>query len=202
MFEYFVLNLNSGRNNSNINLSPQIHGLDECIFQRSEPTVSLILIYGLAVPMLSAFGFCANLINGVVFMRPKMTPSAFTYLAALSWLDCVSCLLITLTALSRSYFYQSPAWLAYDYQWQTPLFGISTGAANLILAFVSLDRFVYLSRFAANNGAPRFCRRKVARLMICLAIIISILLNIPYFFCFVVDLDTGTCYVTDFYYSK
>ncbi|EDW10561.1 uncharacterized protein LOC6580824 [Drosophila mojavensis] len=206
MLEYFVLNLTSGRNSSNTsthtNTKSQMHENNECLFQRSTPSVTLFLIYGLAVPTLSSFGLCANLINGVVFMRPKMTPSAFTYLAALSWLDCASCLLITLTALSRSYFYRSPAWVAYDYQWQTPLFGISTGAANLILAFVSLDRFIYLSRFAASNGAPRFCRRKVARLMICLAILISVLLNIPYFFCFVVDLNTATCHVTNFYYSK
>lgn len=175
---------------------------DVCMFQRSEPNVSILLVYGLAVPTLASFGLCTNFINAVVFMRPKMTPSAFTYLAALSCLDCVSCLLITMTALSRSYFYNSPAWVAYDYQWQTPLFGISTGAANLILACVSLDRFIYLSRFKKTNGAPRFCRRKIARLMICIVILISIFVNLPYFFVFYVDLDTATCHVTDFYYSK
>ncbi|XP_030563319.1 uncharacterized protein LOC115764450 [Drosophila novamexicana] len=204
MLDYFVLNFASNKSNSsaNSNSSYQLHSKDVCMFQRTTPTVTIFLIYGLAVPTLASFGLCANFINAVVFMRPKMTPSAFTYLAALSWLDCVSCLLITLTALSRSYFYQSAAWVAYDYQWQTPLFGISTGAANLILACVSLDRFIYLSRFTVGNGAPRFCRRKVARFMICFVILISILVNMPYFFCFVVDLDTATCHVTDFYYSK
>ncbi|KAM8712262.1 hypothetical protein ACLKA7_012736 [Drosophila subpalustris] len=175
---------------------------DECIFQRTTPSITILLVYGLAVPTLASFGLCTNLINAVVFMRPKMTPSAFTYLAALSCLDCLSCLLITLTALSRSYFYQSPAWTAYDYQWQTPLFGISTGAANLILACVSMDRFIYLSRCKATNGAPRFCRRQVARYMICGVCLISVLVNMPYFFIFVVDLDTATCHVTSFYYSK
>ncbi|ALC42812.1 CG15614 [Drosophila busckii] len=173
------------------------------MFLRTTPTVSILVVYGLAVPTLASFGLCTNLINAVVFMRPKMTPSAFTYLAALSWLDCVSCLLIILTSLSRSYFYHKPAWIAYDYQWQTPLFGISTGAANLILACVSLDRFIYLSHFkAAGSGAPRFCRRKVARLMICVVILVSIIVNLPYFFIFVVDLSTASCHVTEFYYSK
>ncbi|KAI8039686.1 uncharacterized protein LOC128253715 [Drosophila gunungcola] len=174
---------------------------DECIFQRSQPSVALFVLYGLAVPTLSAFGLCTNFINAMVFMRPKMTPSAFSYLAALSWMDCISCLLITMTALSRSYFYNSPAWIAYDYQWQTPFFGISTGAANLILACLSLDRFTYLSSFKRNNGAPRFCRRRVARCMILVAIGTSIVVNMPYFFVFYVT-DSGTCHVTDFYYSK
>ncbi|KAH8354994.1 hypothetical protein KR093_003498 [Drosophila rubida] len=173
-----------------------------CMFQRTQPTVTILLVYGLAVPTLSSFGLCTNFINCVVFMRPKMTPSAFSYLAALSCLDCISCLLITLTALSRSYFYKSAVWTAYDYQWQTPLFGISTGAANLMLACLSLDRLIYLSRCRVSNGAPRFCRRKVARRMICGVILVSIIVNMPYFFIFVVDLDTATCHVTPFYYSK
>ncbi|XP_016988796.1 uncharacterized protein LOC108051260 [Drosophila rhopaloa] len=183
----------------------QAHGYlehsDECIFQRRQPTVAIFVLYGLAIPTLSAFGLCTNFINAMVFMRPKMTPSAFSYLAALSWMDCISCLLITMTALSRSYFYNSPPWIAYDYQWQTPFFGISTGAANLILACLSLDRFTYLSSFKRNNGAPRFCRRKVARCMIVVAIGTSIVVNMPYFFVFYVS-DSGTCHVTDFYYSK
>lgn len=182
----------------------QEHGMqhsDECIFQRRRPTVVLFVLYGLAVPTLSAFGLCTNFINAVVFMRPKMTPSAFSYLAALSWMDCISCLLITMTALSRSYFYSSPTWITYDYQWQTPLFGISTGGANLILACLSLDRFIYLSCFKRNNGAPRFCRRKVARCIIVVAIGISIVVNMPYFFVFYVS-DSGTCHVTEFYYTK
>ncbi|XP_034651277.1 uncharacterized protein LOC117890495 [Drosophila subobscura] len=173
---------------------------DECIFQRRIPPLVIFLLYGLAVPTLSTFGLCTNFINAVVFMRPKMTPSAFTYLAALSWMDCVSCLLITLTALSRSFFYYSPSWIAYDYQWQTPLFGISTGAANLILACLSLDRFTYLASFKRNSGPPRFCRRKVARYMIAIVIVISIGVNMPYFFVFYVDQD-GTCHVQEFYYS-
>ncbi|KAH8298572.1 hypothetical protein KR044_012148 [Drosophila immigrans] len=175
---------------------------DECMFQRTPPTITILLVYGLAVPTLSSFGLCTNFINCVVFMRPKMTPSAFTYLAALSCLDCISCLLITFTALSRSYFYNSAAWTAYDYQWQTPLFGISTGAANLMLACVSLDRLIYLSRCKVSNGAPSFCRRKVARCMICGVFLISVIVNMPYFFIFVVDLDTAKCHVTQFYHSK
>ncbi|KAH8234099.1 hypothetical protein KR038_001349 [Drosophila bunnanda] len=175
---------------------------DMCIFQRRPPTVGIFVLYGLAIPTLSAFGLCTNFINAVVFMRPKMTPSAFSYLAALSCMDCISCLLITMTALSRSYFYMDPVWNAYDYQWQTPLFGISTGGANLILACLSLDRFSYLSSFRKNNGgAPRFCRRKVARYMIAMAISISIVVNMPYFFVFYLGSD-GNCYVTDFYYSN
>ncbi|EDW32314.1 GL11572 [Drosophila persimilis] len=173
---------------------------DECIFQRSMPSVVNFVLYGLVVPTLSIFGLCTNFINAVVFMRPKMTPSAFTYLAALSWMDCVSCLLITLTALSRSYFYYSPAWITYDYRWQTPLFGISTGAANLILACLSLDRFTYLASFRRNSGPPKFCRRKVARYMIAVVIAVSVIANIPYFFVFYVDQD-GTCHVQEFYYS-
>lgn len=195
---FVVLSSSSGSNDSKYAHLPG----DVCMFQRSEPNVSILLVYGLAVPTLATFGLCTNFINAVVFMRPKMTPSAFTYLAALSCLDCVSCLLITMTALSRSYFYTSPTWVAYDYQWQTPLFGISTGAANLILACVSLDRFIYLSRFKKTNGAPRFCRRKVARIMICIVILISVVVNLPYFFVFYVDPETATCYVTEFYYSK
>ncbi|EDV98479.1 uncharacterized protein LOC6568896 [Drosophila grimshawi] len=179
-----------------------VHTKDVCMFQRTTPSVSIFLVYGLAVPTLASFGLCANLINAVVFMRPKMTPSAFTYLAALSCLDSVSCLLILLTALARSYFYRSGMWIAFDYQWQTPLFGISTGAANLILACVSLDRFIYLWRFKSSRCAPHFCRRKIARLMISAVLLISVLTNLPYFFCFVVNLETGTCHVTDFYYSK
>ncbi|EDW74637.1 uncharacterized protein Dwil_GK22033 [Drosophila willistoni] len=179
---------------------PAVHS-DECIFQRHPPSTAIFILYGLAVPVLAAFGLCTNFINAVVFMRPKMTPSAFSYLAALSWLDCVSCTLITLTALSRSFFYDIPSWIGYDYQWQVPLFSISTGAANLILACVSLDRFLYLYRFKANNGAPKFCRRKVARYMIFVVIIISIAVNMPYFFVFYVDPITGVCHVTEFYYS-
>ncbi|XP_030388349.1 uncharacterized protein LOC115634634 [Scaptodrosophila lebanonensis] len=188
-------------NISMMNLTTFVPG-DTCVYQSHMPSVSIFIIYGLIVPTLAAFGLCANFINAVVFMRPKMTPSAFTYLAALSCLDCVSCLLITFTALSRSYFYNSAKWITYDYQWQTPLFSISTGAANLILACLSCDRFIYLSHLQSGNGAPRFCRRKVARNMVGAVLVISIAVNMPYFFVFVVDKTDGICYVTNFYYTK
>ncbi|KAH8321814.1 hypothetical protein KR067_002224 [Drosophila pandora] len=173
---------------------------DLCIFQRRIPSVAIFVLYGLAVPTLASFGLCTNFINAVVFMRPKMTPSSFSYLAALSWMDCISCFLIAMTSLSRSYFYSSPTWITYDYKWQTPLFGISTGAANLILACLSFDRLTYLSSIKKTNGAPPFCRRKVARYMIATVISISVVVNMPYFFVFYVDGD-GTCRVTQFYFS-
>ncbi|XP_013119379.2 C-C chemokine receptor type 6 [Stomoxys calcitrans] len=171
----------------------------ECVWRRGELSAVDFVIYAFVVPSLAFFGLCANFINAMVFMRPKMTPSAFSYLAALSWLDCVSCMLITLTAFSRSFFYSSNFWMAYDFQWQTPLFGISTGAANLILACVSLDRFIYLRRM--GNGTPAFCRRIVARHMIVAAILIAIAINMPYFFVFVVN-DDGSFETTPFYFSK
>ncbi|KAH8402039.1 hypothetical protein KR009_009370 [Drosophila setifemur] len=174
---------------------------DECIFQRRPPTLTIFMLYGLVVPTLASFGLCTNFINAVVFMRPKMTPSAFSYMAALSWMDCLSCTLIAMTSLSRSYFYLSPAWIAYDYQWQTPLFGITTGAANLILACLSLDRFTFLASMRKQNIAPKFCRRKVARYMIAMMISISIVVNMPYFFVFYVETD-GSCHVTQFYFTN
>lgn len=99
----------------------------------------------------------------------------------------------------RSFLYSSTFWMAYDFQWQTPLFGMTTGAANLILACVSLDRFIYLRRM--GNGTPKFCRRIVARHMIVASILISIVVNMPYFFVFVVKSD-GSFETTDFYFSK
>ncbi|XP_037941516.1 uncharacterized protein LOC119674449 [Teleopsis dalmanni] len=171
-----------------------------CVWRRSEPTALKFIIYAFIVPALACFGFCANFINTIVFMRPKMTPSAFSYLAAVSCLDCISCLFITLTALSRSIFYNSYFWIVYDFQWQTPLFGITTGAGNLILACLSCDRMVYLWN-GLPNGTPRFCRRRVARRMVIVALIISFAVNIPYFFVFIVNED-GTFQTTSFYYSE
>ncbi|KAH8284643.1 hypothetical protein KR018_009503 [Drosophila ironensis] len=194
----FVLNMT--RPDFNWDVRPEQEQQDLCIFQRHTPSVAMFVLYGLAVPTLASFGLCTNFINAVVFMRPKMTPSSFSYLAALSWMDCFSCFLIAVTALSRSYFYYSPTWIAIDYQWQTPLFGISTGAANLILACLSLDRFTYLSSIKKTNGAPKFCRRKVARYIIGIVITISVVVNMPYFFVFYVDRE-GICHVTEFYFS-
>ncbi|XP_075167072.1 uncharacterized protein LOC142239191 [Haematobia irritans] len=171
----------------------------ECVWRRGELSAIEFIIYAFIVPSLAVFGLCANFINAIVFMRPKMSPSAFSYLAALSWLDCLSCLLITLTAFSRSFLYSSNFWMAYDFQWQTPLFGISTGAANLILACVSLDRFLYLRKM--GSGTPSFCRRIVARHMIVVSILIAIAVNLPYFFVFVVNND-GSFETTAFYFSK
>ncbi|XP_017470498.1 PREDICTED: uncharacterized protein LOC108362147, partial [Rhagoletis zephyria] len=174
---------------------------ENCVWKRSEPTFAEYVIYAFVVPVLSCFGLCANFINAIVFMRPKMTPSAFTYLAALGWLDCFSCILILLTALSRSVFYNSIFWMRYDFQWQTPLFSISTGAANLLLASVSCDRWIYLRHGIANGGGPPwFCRRKVARRVIGLVIVISVIINIPYFFVFVVN-DDGTFKAHKLYYT-
>ncbi|KAI8128964.1 putative G-protein coupled receptor B0563.6 [Lucilia cuprina] len=174
--------------------------ITECVWRRSELSALEFVIYAFVVPSLAFFGLCANFINAIVFMRPKMTPSAFSYLAALSWLDCISCMLITLTAFSRSFLYSSTFWMAYDFQWQTPLFGITTGAANLILACVSLDRFIYL-RWGIPNGTPKFCRRFVARRMIFAVILLAIIVNVPYFCVFVVN-DDGTFETTAFYFSK
>ncbi|KAM7342337.1 uncharacterized protein ACRADG_009801 [Cochliomyia hominivorax] len=174
--------------------------ITECVWRRSELSAMEFVIYAFVVPSLAFFGLCANFINAIVFMRPKMTPSTFSYLAALSWLDCISCLLITLTAFSRSFLYSSTFWMAYDFQWQTPLFGITTGAANLVLACVSLDRFIYL-RWGIPNGTPKFCRRIVARNMIMAVILLAIVVNVPYFCVFVVN-DDGTFETTEFYFSK
>ena len=192
-------------NNTNIstvseNSSKESEEVTECVWRRSQLTPLEFVIYAFVVPSLAFFGLCANFINAIVFMRPKMTPSAFSYLAALSWLDCLSCLLITLTAFSRSFLYSSTFWTAYDFQWQTPLFGMTTGAANLILACVSLDRFIYL-RWGIPNGTPKFCRRVVARNMIMAVILVAILVNVPYFCVFVVN-DDGSFTTTDFYFSK
>ncbi|XP_004520338.1 uncharacterized protein LOC101453239 [Ceratitis capitata] len=174
---------------------------ENCVWKRNEPTVMAFMVYAFIVPVLSCFGLCANFMNAIVFMRPKMTPSAFSYLAALAWLDCLSCLLILLTALSRSIFFNSHIWMAYDFQLQTPLFGISTGAANLLLGSVSCDRFIYL-RYGLNNGnvPPRFCRRRVARRVIIVVIFTSVLLNLPYFFIFEVN-DDGTFITHQLYYT-
>ncbi|XP_065368841.1 uncharacterized protein LOC135961274 [Calliphora vicina] len=180
--------------------SEESQEITECVWRRSELTALEFVIYAFVVPSLAFFGLCANFINAIVFMRPKMTPSAFSYLAALSWLDCVSCMLITLTAFSRSFLYSSTFWMAYDFQWQTPLFGITTGAANLVLACVSLDRFIYL-RWGIPNGTPKFCRRFVARRMILAVILLAIVVNVPYFCVFVVN-DDGTFETTEFYFSK
>ncbi|XP_014089432.2 putative G-protein coupled receptor F59B2.13 [Bactrocera oleae] len=175
-----------------------------CVWKRAEPTLTAYVIYAFIVPVLSCFGLCANFINAMVFMRPKMTPSAFSYLAALALLDCFSCLLILFTALSRSIFFNIHFWVAYDFQWQTPLFGISTGAANLLLGSVSCDRWIYLNYGVVNGcGPPRFCRCKVARRIIIMVIIISVILNLPYFFIFVVNDDdtfiTHKLYYTTYY---
>ncbi|XP_039956691.1 uncharacterized protein LOC120772254 [Bactrocera tryoni] len=175
--------------------------VENCVWQRAEPTVTAYVIYAFIVPIFSCFGLCANFINAIVFMRPNMTPSAFSYLAALAWLDCFSCLLILFTALSRSIFFYSHFWMAYDFQWQTPLFGISTGAANLLLGSVSCDRWIYLNYGIFNGcGPPRFCRRKIARRIIVIVIIISVILNMPYFFIFVVN-DDGTFITHKLYYT-
>lgn len=181
-------------------LSEEFEEHTDCVWRRAKLSTCDFVIYAFVVPTLAFFGLCANFINAIVFMRPKMTPSAFTYLAALSWLDCVSCILITLTSLSRSLLYSSTFWMAYDFQWQTPLFGITTGAANLTLACVSLDRFIYL-RWGIPNGTPLFCRRIVARRMVVIAMLIAIVVNLPYFFVFVVNKD-GSFETTDFYFSR
>lgn len=172
----------------------------ECVWQRNELTSVEFAVYAFVVPVLACFGCCANFINFIVFMRPKMTPSAFSYLAALSLLDCFSCLLIALTSFSRSFLYKNTFWLAYDFQWQQALMGMTTGAANLILACVSLDRFIYL-RWGIPNGTPKFCKRSVARGMIVGVLLMSILANMPYFWIFVLNND-GTVKTTDFYFSR
>lgn len=128
------------------------------------------IIYAFVLATIALFGLCINFINFIVFIRPKMT------------LDCVLCLIIILTSFSRSFLYKSTFWLVYDFQWQIPLFGFTTGTANIILTCVSLDRFIYL-----HWGTPKFCRRLVARRMIMAAILLATLVNVPYFLVFVVD---------------
>lgn len=113
-------------------------------YSRISPNRVTFLLYCVVIPIIGIFGIFANFINGIVFMRPKMKPSAFTYLAALSWIDCLSCLFIVLTGYSRSFFYKQVAWIRFDFDWQTPLFGITTGAANLILICLTCDRLAFL----------------------------------------------------------
>lgn len=86
---------------TSLDISNESEDTTECVWRRGELSAFAFGIYAFVVPSLAFFGLCANFINAIVFMRPKMTPSAFTYLASLSWLDCISCLLITLTAFSR-----------------------------------------------------------------------------------------------------
>lgn len=168
-------------------------------YSRSSPNRVTFLLYCVVIPIMGIFGMFANFINGIVFMRPKMKPSAFSYLAALSWIDCLSCLLIMLTGYSRSFFYKQVAWVRFDFQWQTPLFGITTGAANLILVCLTCDRLAFLLN-PLPNRAPRMCSVRMARRIIWAIVLFSVVLNIPYFFIFIVN-DDGTFKTTEFYYS-
>lgn len=167
------------------------------VYSRTPPNRVTFLLYCVVIPIMGIFGMFANFINGIVFMRPKMKPSAFTYLAALSWIDCVSCLFIMLTGYSRSFFYKQVAWVRFDFQWQTPLFGITTGAANLILVCLTCDRLAFLLN-PLPNRAPKLCSVRIARRFIAGIVVFSSLLNIPYFFIYVVN-DDGTFRTTEFY---
>lgn len=169
-------------------------------YSRIPPNRVTFLLYCVVIPIMGIFGIFANFINGIVFMRPRMKPSAFTYLAALSWIDCLSCLFIMLTGYSRSFFYKQVAWIRFDFQWQTPLFGITTGAANLILVCLTCDRLVFLLN-PLPSRAPKMCSVRIARGLVCGIVLFSAFLNIPYFFIFIVN-DDGTFKATNFYYSR
>ncbi|CAD7089488.1 unnamed protein product [Hermetia illucens] len=131
-------------------------------------------------------------------MRPKMTPSAFTYLAALSWLDCASCGIICVTSLTQTLFYDNNFWIQCDIELQNPIFGLTTGAANLCLVFVTLDRLVYLKN-GLPQTVPKFCTKGVARVIVACVLMVAIFLNVPYFFIF--EHKDGNFYTTTFYHS-
>lgn len=172
----------------------------ECDWIRTIPSFGVLAMYGIVIPLFAVFGCMANALNAIVFMRPKMTASAFTYLSILSWVDSLCCIIILCTCISRTIGLNSFFWIYFDLQLQSPLFGTLSGAANLILAAVTIDRIVYLCHRLPQTQ-PKFCTRSVARRNVCGIILISTLLNGPYYFMFKIQND-GSFYATNFYKSR
>ncbi|XP_055856061.1 uncharacterized protein LOC129919232 [Episyrphus balteatus] len=172
----------------------------QCTWRRTEPGRNVFAMYSLIIPMLALFGCMANSLNAIVFLRPRLEPSVFTYLAVLSWVDSLCCIVILLTCLSRSLCLNSLTMTYFDLNLQSALFGTLTGAANWILAALTMDRIVYLCHRLPQTP-PRFCTRLVARTIVFGIILLSAILNSPYFFVFATQID-GSFYVTNFYKSK
>lgn len=139
---------------------------------------------------------------------------------AISFFDATSCVLLILSCYARTICMDNLMWMLYDTMIFIPVSGVVSTVSNFLTISVSLGKYMdnILALFVGINqtnncidrvifmknskprSIPMFCHLSVAKRIIALVVVVSLVLNSPYFFIF--KLKDDIISATDFFYSE
>ncbi|KAJ8972720.1 hypothetical protein NQ317_000804 [Molorchus minor] len=150
-----------------------------------EPTLKGTVLYSIITPIICSFGICGNTLSLMVLKRRELVGSVYTYLAVLAAMDLSMSVLLFLGGLSRGALYYR-GWATYDALIGLPLGGIINSLSVTATVGVTIDRVLFLWN-PVQCTKPKFCNPNIARKLMMGALLVSIILNIPYCFIFTRD---------------
>ncbi|CAH1984639.1 unnamed protein product [Acanthoscelides obtectus] len=165
---------------------------------KDQPTVHGTILYSVITPIICCFGICGNSISLIVLLKKELTGSVYTYLAVLAAMDLLMSISLFLGGLSRGFLFYK-GWATYDALIGLPVCGAIGTLSIMATVGVTIDRVLYLWNPLCCKK-PKFCDPKIARRIMLLGFILSILLNLPY--CFIFYWDGTTLATTPFFDSK
>ncbi|XP_018567307.1 uncharacterized protein LOC108907939 [Anoplophora glabripennis] len=163
-----------------------------------QPTTKGTILYSIITPTICLFGIFGNTLSLMVLKRRELMGSVYTYLAVLAASDLLMSFMLFFGGLSRGVLYYR-GWATYDALVGLPLGGAINTLSVIATVAVTIDRVLYLWN-PVQCTKPKFCNRIVARKIMAAAVLLSILLNLPYCFIFTWS-DEGVLVTTYFFDS-
>lgn len=146
---------------------------------------------GYIVPIVCVFGITCNAFNTIILTRRSMKGSPYTYLLALAVTDImVLTLSLVESALAKPFGQGIFFWQLYDAYIFYPFANVFSNSSVWITVIMTLERYISV-RYPLK--AKEICTRRLARRTIVATVLISLVVNLPRFFCSaVMRNDAGT----------
>ncbi|XP_030764954.1 uncharacterized protein LOC115889147 [Sitophilus oryzae] len=164
-----------------------------------KPTQRGIILYSVVTPILCCFGIFGNALSLIVLRRKELVGSVYTYLAVLAAMDLGMSFALLFGGLSKGVMWFH-GWNTYDSLIGLPLSEAMNTLSVFAVVGLTIDRVTYLWN-PVQCTKPKFCQPWVARRIMFISVLISIVYNLPYCFIYTWDSDDSLT-TTAFFDSK
>ncbi|CAG9826508.1 unnamed protein product [Diabrotica balteata] len=151
------------------------------------PSLRNFIMYSVVITIISCFGIVGNIMSLTVLRRKELVGSVYTYLSVLAATDLALSIIFFLGGLARGAFYGTKL-STLDGLVGLPLAGAFNSMAVMATVGVTIDRCVYLWN-PVHCTKPKFCNPKLARIFMSVSAVLSVILNVPYCFIFIINSD-------------
>ncbi|XP_076246497.1 uncharacterized protein LOC143186675 [Calliopsis andreniformis] len=112
----------------------------------AEPTFQSIVVYSVAIPIVSLLGIVGNALILRVLCDGNFKASVFTYLTVLAAADLVTCFMLLFSGLARGVFWCKKGWLEFDVFVYIPVVSVSSNVTVWAAVCVTIDRLAIICR--------------------------------------------------------